>query len=84
MVKFDNTNLLFKDIPATSVVARYHSLAADPATMPEELMVTAVTEEGEIMAICHCKYPIYGVQFHPESFMTPYGKAMLQNFLNSH
>lgn len=83
MVKFDNTNLLFKDIPATSVVARYHSLAADPATMPEELKVTAVTEEGEIMAISHRKYPIYGVQFHPESFMTPCGKAMLQSFLST-
>ena len=82
-VKFDNTNMLFKDIPASSVVARYHSLAADPATMPKELIVTAVTEEGEIMAISHRDYPIYGVQFHPESFMTTYGKAMLQNFLNN-
>lgn len=83
MVKFDNTNLLFKDIPEESLVARYHSLAADPKTMPEELAVTAVTEDGEIMAIAHRSYPIYGVQFHPESFMTPYGKAMLQSFLNS-
>lgn len=83
MVKFDNTNVLFKDIPAASVVARYHSLAADPATMPENLTVTAVTEEGEIMAISHRDYPIYGVQFHPESFMTTHGKAMLQNFLNN-
>ena len=62
-------------------MARYHSLAADPETMPEELKVTAVTEDGEIMAVQHVKYPIYGVQFHPESIMTPDGKKMIENFI---
>lgn len=82
-VKFDNTNLLFNNIPDCSLVARYHSLAADPSTIPDDLIVTALTEDGEVMAISHRSYPIYGVQFHPESFMTPYGKAMLESFLNS-
>lgn len=83
MVTFDTSNLLFKELPETSLVARYHSLAADRNTLPAELIVTAVTEDNEVMAVGHCSYPIYGVQFHPESFMTPYGKSMLQNFLNS-
>ncbi len=72
---------LFAGCPQKAPVARYHSLAADPATMPEELLVTAVTEEGEIMAVQHSNYPIYGVQFHPESILTPYGKRMLENFI---
>ena len=63
-------------------VARYHSLAADVDTIPECLKVTAVTEDGEIMAVRHKEYPIYGVQFHPESIMTPYGKHILENFIN--
>ena len=83
LVTFDTSNLLFKELPETSLVARYHSLAADRNTLPDELVVTAVTEDDEVMAVGHRSYPIYGVQFHPESFMTPYGKTMLQNFLNS-
>ena len=62
-------------------MARYHSLAAAPETMPDCLKVTAVTEEGEIMAVEHREYPIYGVQFHPESIMTPDGRQMLKNFI---
>lgn len=81
LVKFANDTLLFSDMPEKSLVARYHSLAVDPATVPEELQVTAVTEDGEVMALQHRDYPIYGVQFHPESFMTPYGRRMLENFL---
>jgi gamma-glutamyl-gamma-aminobutyrate hydrolase PuuD len=57
------------------------SLAADSATIPEELMVTALTEDGEVMAVQHREYKIYGVQFHPESIMTPDGKKMLMNFI---
>ena len=73
---------LFRDVPGNAKVARYHSLAADPATMPECLIVTAVTDDGEIMAVQHKDYPIYGVQFHPESIMTPDGKTMIKNFIN--
>ena len=81
VVKFDRECLLFADCPETAPVARYHSLAADPGTMPECLKVTAVTDDGEIMAVKHKDYPIYGVQFHPESIMTPDGKAMLRKFI---
>ncbi len=80
-VKFDRTCPLFQEIPDTAPVARYHSLAADASTIPEELKVTAVTDDGEVMAVQHRKYPIYGVQFHPESIMTPDGGQMLKNFI---
>ena len=76
VVRFDGRCRLFD-----GKVARYHSLAADPATIPEELMVTALTEDGEVMAVQHREYKIYGVQFHPESIMTPDGKKMLMNFI---
>lgn len=81
MVRFDRKCPLFQGCPETAPVARYHSLAADENTIPEELQVTAVTEDGEVMAVSHREYPIYGVQFHPESIMTPDGKTMLRNFL---
>ena len=61
-------------------VARYHSLTADPETVGSELRVTAWTDEGVIMGLRHGVYPIEGVQFHPESFMTEYGHAIIQNF----
>ncbi len=72
---------LFEGCPTEAPVARYHSLAADPSTVPDCLKVTALTEDGEIMAVEHREYPIYGVQFHPESIMTPDGKKMLENFI---
>ena len=72
---------MFKGLPEKVSVARYHSLAADEKTMPECLEVVAKTEDGEIMAVQHKEYPIYGVQFHPESIMTPEGKEMLRNFI---
>lgn len=81
-VKFDKDCLLFKGCPDVAPVARYHSLAADPDTIPECLKVTALTTDGEVMAVQHKEYPIYGVQFHPESIMTPDGKQMLENFIN--
>lgn len=80
-VKFDKDCPLFKDCPDSAPVARYHSLAADEKTMPECLKVTAITDDGEVMAVSHKEYPIYGVQFHPESIMTPDGKTMLRNFI---
>ncbi len=72
---------LFKGCPKVTPVARYHSLAAVKSTMPECLEVTARTADGEIMAVKHRDYPVYGVQFHPESIMTPEGKRMLANFI---
>ena len=80
-VKFDTDCPLFKDCPQVAPVARYHSLASDADTIPEELKITALTSDGEVMAVQHKAYPIYGVQFHPESIMTPYGKQMLYNFI---
>lgn len=80
-VRFDLTCPIFRGCPEVAPVARYHSLAADAETIPEELKVTAVTTDGEIMAVQHCEYPVYGVQFHPESIMTPDGKKMLENFI---
>ena len=82
-VTFDKDSLLFKGCPEKALVARYHSLAAAPDTMAAELKITAVTKENEIMAVEHVKYPIYGVQFHPESIMTPDGKTMLRNFIKN-
>ncbi|MDE7242722.1 MAG: aminodeoxychorismate/anthranilate synthase component II [Oscillospiraceae bacterium] len=80
-VKFNMACPLFMGCPETAPVARYHSLAADADTIPEELEITAVTTDGEVMAIQHREYPIFGVQFHPESIMTPDGKTMLKNFI---
>jgi anthranilate synthase component 2 len=79
--KLDNRCPLFAGLPDTVPVARYHSLAADPSTLPECLKVTAVTPEGEIMAVQHTQHPTFGVQFHPESILTPDGKRMLKNFI---
>ena len=72
---------LFKGCPQDMLVARYHSLAAQEDTLPDCLKVTARTADGEVMAVQHRDYPIYGVQFHPESIMTPDGKRMLINFI---
>lgn len=80
---FDSSSPLFSGCPKVAPVARYHSLAADAATIPECLKITAVTADGEVMAVQHTSYPIYGVQFHPESIMTPDGKQMLKNFLKN-
>ncbi|MGM9522474.1 MAG: anthranilate synthase component II [Oscillospiraceae bacterium] len=73
---------LFFDCPGYTPVARYHSLAVVEDTLPDVLKVTARADDGEVMAVKHVKYDIYGVQFHPESIMTPDGKLMLKNFLN--
>jgi anthranilate synthase component 2 len=62
-------------------VARYHSLAADKATLPACLEVSACDENGEVMAVEHITHPTFGVQFHPESIMTPSGAQMIENFL---
>ena len=81
IAKLDTKSTLFRGCPQEAPVARYHSLAADAATIPEELIVTAQTADGEVMAVEHREYPIYGVQFHPESILTPDGARMLRNFL---
>lgn len=82
VVAFARTSPLFRGCPSAAPVARYHSLAADPATLPDLLKVTARTADGEIMAVEHRDLPVYGVQFHPESILTPEGRTILKNFLD--
>lgn len=77
----DTTTRLFSGMRESIQVARYHSLAAVRDTLPDCLRVTAETGDGEIMAVEHTQYPVYGVQFHPESVMTPDGITMIKNFL---
>lgn len=72
---------LFKGIPSPFEATRYHSLLIKRDTCPEVLKIIAETKEGEIMAVEHQELPIWGVQFHPESILTEYGKILLQNFL---
>lgn len=72
---------IFQDCPASMPVARYHSLAVLEDTIPSSLRITARADDGEIMAVEHREYPVFGVQFHPESIMTPDGKQMLKNFI---
>lgn len=73
---------LFAGLKGHIKVARYHSLAAEKESLPPELMITAQTADGEIMAVQHREYPVYGVQFHPESVLTPDGLKIIQNFVN--
>ena len=72
---------LFKGMGPQFMAARYHSLAAEAGSLPEELVVTAEADDGEVMALEHRMYPIFGVQFHPESVMTPDGMKMMENFM---
>ena len=81
MTELDNDCKLFEGMDKKVPVARYHSLAADKDTIPDCFNITAVTDDGEVMAVSHKEYPIFGVQFHPESIMTPDGKKMLKNFI---
>ena len=81
MAEIDTGEPLFAGLPDSIPVARYHSLAADPATMPDCLKVIAETDDGSIMAVRHREYRVYGLQFHPESIMTPDGKTIMANFL---
>lgn len=74
---------LFKGMGPEFKAARYHSLSAAAEDLPEVLMVTAEAEDGEIMAVEHREYPVFGVQFHPESVMTPEGRKMIENFMEA-
>lgn len=82
VITADESCALFKGISGEFEIARYHSLAADESSLPDCLKVTAKTTDGEIMAVQHEKYAVYGVQFHPESILTQHGEQMLRNFLS--
>lgn len=72
---------VFEGLPVPFIATRYHSLIVEKETLPDELEITAWTEEGEIMGLRHKQYPVEGVQFHPESIITDHGHQMLRNFL---
>ena len=81
-VTIDNKCKLFKDLPEKIDVARYHSLAAEAKSLPTNLKILATTDDGEIMAVAHKEYEVYGLQFHPESILTPDGKKIIENFVS--
>jgi anthranilate synthase component 2 len=76
-----NGATVFHGLAPLIKAARYHSLAAEKDTLPDELLVIAEDDDGEIMAVQHRNYEIYGLQFHPESIMTPQGETIMRNFL---
>ena len=79
---YHNDEGIFAGLPNPFEATRYHSLIVEEVSLPESLMVTAHTEEGVIMGLRHREYPVYGVQFHPESILTTYGPKLLRNFLD--
>lgn len=81
-IHVDPSDPLFQRVSDVTDVGRYHSLAVDERTLPPELKVLARTDEGDIMAVRHVAYPVYGLQFHPESILTPEGPIMIENFLS--
>ena len=78
---YHNGKTIFKKIPSPFTATRYHSLIVENSSVPDCLEINAWTEEDEIMGIKHKKYPVFGVQFHPESILTEVGKEILKNFL---
>ena len=81
-IGLDNGNRLFEGLPGKILAGRYHSLAADPETLPDSLQVTARASDGSIMAVAHTSHPTFGLQFHPESILTEHGGDILMNFLH--
>jgi anthranilate synthase component 2 len=78
---YHTSRAIFAGLPSPLTVGRYHSLVIAEETLPHELEVTARTHDGVVMAMAHCQWPIYGVQFHPESVLTEGGYTLLTNFL---
>lgn len=76
-----NGSRVFHGLPPIIKAARYHSLIAKKDTLPDELLVVAEDDDGEVMAVKHRNYEIYGLQFHPESILTPQGEIIMKNFL---
>ena len=81
VAELDTDSRLFRGMENKMTVARYHSLAAEAESIPEGLKITARTPDGEVMAVEHREFPVYGVQFHPESVLTPEGRKIMENFL---
>ena len=83
VISTDSSDEIFQGLPSEITVARYHSLAADPETIPDTLKVTATADDGEVMAVMSRDGSVHGLQFHPESIMTPDGARMMENLLKS-
>ena len=81
LINHDGTGV-FDGLPSPFSAIRYHSLCAEPEKLPEALEVTATSDSGVVMGLRHRQYPVYGVQFHPESILTEHGKDLLRNFLS--
>ncbi len=79
----DPSDRLFRGIPGSFKAGRYHSWTVIPSSVPEDLKVTAVDNEGRVMGIAHKRYDVRGLQFHPESVLTEYGREMLENWLKA-
>lgn len=77
----DTSDLLYKSLPSSFNIGRYHSWVIDTQNFPKELIITALDENNQIMSVKHKKYNLYGVQFHPESILTEHGKTIIKNFL---
>jgi anthranilate synthase/aminodeoxychorismate synthase-like glutamine amidotransferase len=82
LINHDNKTI-FKDIPQRFIATRYHSLILEKETLPDELEISSYTDDGIIMGIRHKKYPIEGIQFHPESFLTLQGEKIINNWITS-
>ena len=82
-IRIDNSCPIFKGLPEEIEAARYHSLIARQGTLADDLLVVAEDDLGEIMAVKHSRYEVYGLQFHPESILTPKGDIIMRNFLNT-
>lgn len=80
-VRIKNKDYIFSGLPTEIPVGRYHSWVVDTEGFPEELVITAISSEGQIMALKHREYDIHGIQFHPESVLTPDGKQIVGNWL---
>lgn len=81
LIQADSESVLFNGMEPQMTIARYHSLAADRVSLPDCLKITAETEDGEVMAVEHVNDPVFGVQFHPESILTPGGVEIIKRFL---
>jgi anthranilate synthase component 2 len=81
-ITHDRTGVL-RDLPSPFRATRYHSLALERASLPEELVPNATSEDGEIMAVRHAEHPVHGVQFHPESVLSEHGHALVRRFLET-
>jgi anthranilate synthase component 2 len=80
-VHIANGNPIFRHLPPMLEAGRYHSLAVDRSTLPDELLVIAETDDGEVMGVKHRDYDVFGLQFHPESILTKDGEKIIENFL---